>query len=388
MQRYAFAVKNNGDPFDRLRVSARNESLKELRGLAEDVVSGALEPSLGVSSSYVMQGRWEEKLERVERTPFTVEEVDASGVPVKKGTNTLANDLTIVVADVPIPPDKLNFKVDLDRTLTVIKVILPVAGGPMEPTGSQASERQQRQRTWKDVTLDYIGRLFRGSSDPTGDGVPNPALRRSDYIHKIAGVARVGLQGTDPSLSALATQSLNSFREEVVALEAGAVKNRYLWRLGWRCLVVAGGSTLAYWLISSACPTDYTHAVSSIRCEKYPLLSEYRNFFVLAAGTAIGTWLSFSVRRVILSFLDLAALEEDRLDPTIRILFITGIASVVGLLFWTKAVTVGIGNFQSDFTLSGTYALLIGLLLGIAERTMATAVSKRAGEFTGAIGGK
>jgi hypothetical protein len=148
------------------------------------------------------------------------------------------------------------------------------------------------------------------------------------------------------------------------------------------------GAILAYCLINSACPIVYTHSISSIRRVEYPIVSEYRNFFLLAAGTSVGTWLSFSLRRVILSFLDLAALEEDRLDPTMRVLFIIALASVVGLLFRTKAVTVGIGNFQSDFTLSGSYALLIGLLLGIAERTMATAVSKHAGDFAGGIGGK
>lgn len=72
-----------------------------------------------------------------------------------------------------------------------------------------------------------------------------------------------------------------------------------------------------------------------------------------------------------------------------RVLFVVGLTSVVGLLLWTKAVTFGVGNFTTqDFYQHGATALLVGLLLGIAERTMATAVQKRASEFTGAIGGK
>jgi hypothetical protein len=41
-------------------------------------------------------------------------------------------------------------------------------------------------------------------------------------------------------------------------------------------------------------------------------------FLIAAAGAAIGTWLSFSIRRVELSFSQLAILEEDVLDPSVR----------------------------------------------------------------------
>ncbi|HST75687.1 MAG TPA: hypothetical protein VLJ20_09980 [Acetobacteraceae bacterium] len=91
---------------------------------------------------------------------------------------------------------------------------------------------------------------------------------------------------------------------------------------------------------------------------------------------------------MILTFLDLAAIEEDQMDPTNRVLFIIGLASAVGLLFWAGAVSVGMGGFESNIARHGAWAVLIGLLLSIAERTMATAVSKRATDFAGAIGGK
>jgi len=120
-----------------------------------------------------------------------------------------------------------------------------------------------------------------------------------------------------------------------------------------------------------------------------PTVYFYRNFFILVAGAGVGTWLSFALRRVIVTFLDLAALEEDRLDPSIRVLFITALTSIVGLLLWTRAVSLGIGEFTTtQFPNNGATALLIGLLLGVAERTMATAVQKRATEFGAGIGGK
>src|ERR1700676_2677897 len=117
MRDYTRAVRNSGDALDRLRIAARNNSLKELRVVAEDVVTGTLTASLGILSCYVVQGRWEHALEIVNNTPFTVEEVDVNGVAVKKNSDAFAYDLSIVVADSPVPPEKLNFKVDLDRTI-------------------------------------------------------------------------------------------------------------------------------------------------------------------------------------------------------------------------------------------------------------------------------
>jgi hypothetical protein len=246
------------------------------------------------------------------------------------------------VLDLPIGAEKLGFKIDVDRTLTIIKVVLRDTGARFRSRAQVAAEEH----------------------------------RRANYVHQLAGIARVGLQGREVSLTTMAKQSLLSLQEEFVAMEAGSVKNRYLRRLGWRCLLAAALSVVAYCLcrIAGAEAASIPHA--------------FRNFFLLTAGTAVGTWISFSLRRVILTFLDLAALEEDQMDPTNRVLFILGLSSVVGLLFWTGAVSVGMGEFQSDIAKHGAWALLIGLLLGIAERAMATAVSKRATDFAGAIGGK
>ena len=389
-----------GDPrsvMRALREEARAHSLTELRTTAEDFVAGRLDAQRAILTTYVVQGRWEAAFEQLSGKLFVVSAVDAKGEPIASSTNSgPAVDLKItIIKDVTIPQDKLRFKVDIDRTLTVIKVILPVeeevqqAGATAGTTAAIPARPCVLAAVWEALG-GYLGNLaiVRCLSGMRLTRRPQSVLlRRSNYIRQLAGAARVGLETNDPSLTVLAAQSLDSLREEIVALEAGAVKNRYLWRLGTRCLLVAIVFVAAYWLISAACPihrspTDYARACS------WPIASAYRNFFLLAAGTAVGTWLSFSLRRVILTFLDLASLEEDRLDPTMRVLFITALASVVGLLFWTEAVTIGIGKFQSSFATNGTFALLIGLLLGIAERAMATAVSKRATDFAGAIGGK
>jgi hypothetical protein len=111
----------------------------------------------------------------------------------------------------------------------------------------------------------------------------------------------------------------------------------------------------------------------------------------LFAGTGVGTWLSFTLRQPTLKFLDLVALEEDQLDPGVRVVFVMLLAEVMGLLFWTGAVTIAIGSTSIDTALfkdSDMWVLLIGVLLGIGERTMSSTVFKTATDFVRATGSK
>ena len=64
-------------------------------------------------------------------------------------------------------------------------------------------------------------------------------------------------------------------------------------------------------------------------------------------GTAVGTWLSFLMRRVSLTCDDLVVVEADSLDPGLRNFFVLGLTTVVGLLFWTDATQIAIGGLQT-----------------------------------------
>ena len=209
-------------------------------------------------------------------------------------------------------------------------------------------------------------------SAPTSDDYES---KRDDYVLQIEGIAYVGLFTNDPSHLSLAKLSLDALREEFVAREAGRVKNRYLRRLGKWCLTAAILSLLGYIVAREWCPQQ-------------SIAHDFRNFFLLAIGTSVGTWLSFSLRRVILQFLDLATLEEDQMDPVHCVLFMIALTTVVGLLLATNAVGFQLGGFKAGVWEHGAWALLIGLLGGMAERAMAGAVSERAADFAGAIGGK
>ncbi len=312
----------------------------ELASIAEQVTNGGTSVLDGLKKARAVEQDLEANRKKIKKKAFTVYSLDENGNRIEY-SDLLRKpfEIGIHIEDLPISEEKADFKVEVDRTMLVINQVL---------------------KPKQDVPRWHL------NSDPN---------RRSDYIRGLRGICHVGLEHEDASQLKLATKSLESFREEFVANEAGAVKNRYLWRLGVRCLAMSVLASLAYVYASSL---GETH-----------IIYRFRNFFILVAGAGVGTWLSFALRRVIVTFLDLAALEEDRLDPTLRVLFITALTSIVGLFIWTGAISLGVGKFTTAaFPNSGVTTLLIGLLLGIAERTMATSVQKRATEFGAGIFGK
>ena len=278
-----------------------------------------------------LEGAYHERRGRMVAVPFRVE---LEGSP--------ATDIVIQTYDVVIPEEKLRFKGELDKVGTVLKAIL---GDKGEESG-WLDKQKQKVNAWK---LD-------------------------DYLKSLRGIAHIGLAYSDRSQTAFAMATLNAFKDEVVAREASSIKNAYVFVLGvWAALAIAA-SLGAYWVL------DWYAFL--------PTLPQ-ANFLWLWAGAAAGAWLSFSIRRVSLSFDDLALLEADRLKPAFRILFVIVLSTIVGLTFWTGMITIAVGAFNTDFRVPGTrdVALLIGAFCGLSERSMSSAVARRAEDFAGCVGG-
>jgi len=201
---------------------------------------------------------------------------------------------------------------------------------------------------------------------------PKQRNKFDEYFSTLANLARAAVGQDQVRLGRLA---LPAFQSEIVTRESGPVKNAYIRRLGLWALFFGALATVAYLY----CRYGFTSAV--------PELHRFREFFSMLAGCFLGTWLSFSIRRVQLTFDDLARLEQDLLDPSIRLLFVGGLTIVVGLLLATKAVVITVGGFNSAFLDSGTAAVLIGCLCGIGEIGLPTAIAQRASEFGAVLGG-
>ncbi len=286
-----------------------------------------------------LEGRYLERRDRILRIPFTVE--------LKRDTpDGLANDMVIRTRDVRIPEDKQRFKVEIDRTITVLRAVL----GEKNTFWFMPTKRRSL--------------------------IAENARKLSEYLEAVAGIARVGLMNLDKTQTPFAELALKGLKDEFVALEAGPVKNAYVWRLGFCALVAITAFAILYF---------------SIR--QYVGTIELAVFLWLWAGAAVGAWLSFSIRRVVLQFSDLALLEDDRLTPELRILFVVALTTIIGLMLWTGVVGVTIGSFVAQLRGSGNAldlavgAFLIGAFCGIGERSMASAVGRRADDFAASVGG-
>jgi hypothetical protein len=208
---------------------------------------------------------------------------------------------------------------------------------------------------------------------------PRPALEDpkyllDQYLRKLARIARNGLTGGQLPLALLA---LDELRDEFVVQQAGRVKNSYIRRLA----IASAGSLLFF------CATYVVFRYSG-------LPTQLRYFALAAIGASVGTWLSFSVRRVTLAFNDLANLEADLLTPFYRLVFVIALTMTVCLLFSTGVLNITIGALKTDSFMTGSAAngwmisILVGILCGLSERAMATSVSARSASFVTGLGGE
>jgi hypothetical protein len=329
------------DELERTRRECADNLLQRARRFAKEQ-AGQGRDQMAVremEASHRIEGVYLDRRDRVLLIPFVVSTVPAEPErPIR--------DIEIRTRDTPISEEKRRFKVEIDRSITVIKTVLG----------------ERRSRWW------WAWR--RKNPDPMVEDARN---RLDEYLFGVAGIAKVGLMNMDKTQTPFAQLALEGLQNEFVSREAGIVKNSYVARLGLAATVAVFLGVCGY-IASGAVPETW-------------IPYRFREFFLLACGSAVGTWLSFSIRRVQLNFSDLATLEEDRLNPSLRIIFMIALTSVVGLLLWTHAVVIEIGGFKSAFAHNGVFALLIGALSGIAERAMTTAVSKRAQDFAASLGG-
>lgn len=195
---------------------------------------------------------------------------------------------------------------------------------------------------------------------------PKDERKASEAFQKLLAIARVGLVGgkADP---AIAGDALRAFEADIVAREAGPVKNAYMRKLGiWAAGFGAAGLAGFFF------------------CDLFPRLpfdqvTAYKHFFVLWAGCMLGTWASFASRRVTLGFHDLVALEDDRVEPALRLVFAGSLTVILGLVFSSGMADIEVGSFSaSQLKTSGAIAFLTGAFAGISEKALPSAILTRA----------
>jgi tetratricopeptide (TPR) repeat protein len=333
----------------RYREDERKKFIDQLYVDFKQYSNGYLGSIRAFERAYASRGKYDLALEDLSRSLFVVKR-EAADIRIEVTPHRR-------ISDDPAGQAKQSLYVALNSAITVVKTV------------ADRIEDRGKRRWWSFL------RSSRPENQTSRIGRQQGMLET--YLAKLEEIARLGLQ--NPHVE-LANAALNGFRAEFVTREAGRIKNAYLRSLGRAALVGAAIFFVLYIVVLVFCDPDkfiYTHKA-----------------FLLAAGSsAIGTWLSFSIRRVTLGFDDLAVLEEDRLDPGLRVIFVITLTMVVLLLFWTGAMNIEIGNLKTG-DLSNprselpiwAIALLVGSFCGISERALTTAISGRAVAFIRSLG--
>lgn len=186
---------------------------------------------------------------------------------------------------------------------------------------------------------------------------------KREYFNKLLSLAQVGLTGENAQPE-VAISALNLLKEQICTREGGRIKNQYMMQLGINATIMV--------LISFGV---------LIICDKMNI-NECRPYLCTFLGSQIGTWLSFGARKVKLSFDELHIIEEDRLGPWIRLIFI-GITSIVFMLFINSGIVqIAIGSISiEDIRKSVELQILIGTMCGLLEHKLAIGILHKTNEI-------
>lgn len=313
-----------------------------LREDADNFTAGRLEPVTALQNSFIWKGRYIEGKARLDAALFTVRE--------EIGADHRAKEMSVTIGNGAVTPEEIKFFADVDTTLTVIRAVY--------------GQQKQAKAGEAEIVLDQ-------------------------YVRKLSGIARLGLENKQ---TLLAQELLRCLQADYFSTQAPRLKTDYVRILFWVALTASVLLAAPYFAIRwKIWPADLgvNDFVVSHKIDVF--LDAYKEFFLLTSGAALGTWLSFASRQVGLSFTDLASLDRDKRGPVYRVLFAIGLTGAAGLLFWTGAVTIGVGNLSTSHltmgSASGAVALIIGIFCGLSEQALATAISGRATTFVQGVGG-
>ena len=329
----------------------RKSSADALRAQVDNYWSGQRSASDAAEQAVLLRGRYQARRDRLTKLLFNVKLTPDAAADADCDRSLEIN----LFGGLPPPQDmpsasKQELYVQIHKTNTVIRTVC----------------ERMKDRAESGWSATVFG--------------PDEAMRKrsrvlaNEFLTKLSGIAVIGLE---LEFTELAKLTLAELRNEFFILEAGRIKNMYVRRLGFW----AAAAALAFVLVYVGFYTGRLTAHWG---------NEHRSFLLAGCGAAIGTWASFSVRQVQFSFDDLVMVEENSLDPPMRILFVIVLTMAACLLFWNNAVNLEIGNLKTGperFKLAGSVALLIGLFCGLSERALATAIAGRAQALVKGVAG-
>ena len=331
------------------------------------------------------------KSKRWQIAQFKAADPDPFAKDIYFGARKVEKDPETGVLPAAIDADEIEFKTQVEHTLSVLKAIYRPAQQADAGKGiagwieRRVTPAQPRGKEWREERI----------------------ARFNEAYEQLFSLTALALGTDDPPGTAsgklsVAKGALEALRADVRRREAGPIKNSYMKKLGYPALVAATAFLLLFllyekspgffaaacgprsWYPDLLCPARPGAGITALfPSEVY----QYRHLFVLLAGCMMGTWASFAARKVTLTFDDLAELEQDRLSPAMRLIFTGVLTFIFALTFLTGMVQIEIGGFRtSDLARDGVVAMLAGAFFGLLEQSLPAAIMERARTFSDSIG--
>jgi hypothetical protein len=229
----------------------------------------------------------------------------------------------------------------------------------VKPEVTLVPDNQQKLQLEIEKTLMVVRKLFANDE---------PELQK--YFSQLLTLAQAGMvpENAQPAISLAALLQLKS---EIIDKKSAEVKNTYFKVLGIQAIKIGFLPLIA--ALSIKLLHYYYPSVDALKG-----LSEFANFLFLWCGCMLGVWISFGTRKTVLTFEELTTIEEDRLEPTMRLLFIGAIAMFFSLLFYKKAISFNFGSISSsDINKDAFVAMIFGVALGLGEQIIGRNLTKK-----------
>lgn len=186
----------------------------------------------------------------------------------------------------------------------------------------------------------------------------------NENFEKLLSISQLGLVGKKPSIEA-AKLALDSFQTNILHSETGRIKNGYMRSLGIASLFLF---VLGFFI------SILTHLISPFQYD----ITVIRMMSLLWSFSMIGCWASYGIRKPNFTYQDLTIIEEDRVEPFLRLILCGILTVTLGLIFISGFADVRIGDFSAS-SISNNYVsvCLVGLLSGISELALPSVIAQR-----------
>ncbi len=230
----------------------------------------------------------------------------------------------------------------------------------IKPEVVEVPQNQQKLQLEIEKTLVVVRKLF-----------ADDEAEMQNYFTQLLTLAQAGMvpDNAQPIISLNALQQLKS---EIIEKKSGEVKNAYFRLLGMQAIKIGAGPVVIALVIKGL---NYFYPGHHVLQQ----LSIFSNFLYLWSASLVGVWISFATRKPVLTFEELITIEEDRLEPSLRLILVGIISMVFALLFYKEAITMTFGPVSSkNISTDAFIAMIFGISLGLSEKIIGSNLTKRA----------